>query len=205
MEKNTLVQNLIYKLNKTIFTKKKTYKKNETITTYISNRAHLFIMLSGQADLEHYDSAGSLSVIEHIGPNDIFGDQFHSFSSSNELTVVAKRRCTVLAFDYNELLMRLSDKDCKEIFSLLFSLMSEKIALLNNRTALLTKKTIREKLLAYFNDRTRTRNTLLLSCSYTDLAEYLSVDRSAMMREITHLVDDGIIIKKGREITLLRY
>ena len=204
MEKQKLVQNLISILSKSIVIKKRVYRKNETITAYIINRAHLFILQSGSADLEHYEASGALSVIEHINANELFGDQFHSFSSSNELTVVAKRRCTVLAFDYNEMMDRLNEKDRKEVYSILFRLMSEKIATLNNRTALLTKGTTREKLLAYFKSRNlRYQRAFTLTYSYTNLADYLSVDRSAMMRELAHLEDDGIIRRNGREITLL--
>ena len=35
--------------------------------------------------------------------------------------------------------------------------------------------------------------------SYTTLAEYLSVDRSAMMRELKNLADEGIIERDGIE------
>lgn len=206
MEKQIIVESLVEKLKKSVICKEKTYRKNETITTYISNRAHLFILLSGAADLEHYSDSGALSVIEHITVNGIFGDQFHSFNSSNELTVVAKRRCTVLAFDYNELKEKLTDAQYREVFPLLIALMSEKIADLNNRTALLTKKSTREKLISYFESRSKKSNfrTFVLPYSYTDLAEYLSVERSAMMREIAWLEDDGIIQRDGRKITLLK-
>jgi len=37
----------------------------------------------------------------------------------------------------------------------------------------------------------------------TDLADYLIVDRAAMMREIKKLKDDKIISKNGKKITLL--
>ena len=47
------------------------------------------------------------------------------------------------------------------------------------------------------------RKTFTLPYSYTDLADFLSVDRSAMMREFKLLVDDGFIVKKGSKITLL--
>ena len=44
---------------------------------------------------------------------------------------------------------------------------------------------------------------LSLPFSLTDLADYLSVDRSAMMRELKSLKDDGFIEKNGNTITLL--
>ena len=39
--------------------------------------------------------------------------------------------------------------------------------------------------------------------SYTTLAEYLSVDRSAMMREMKNLVDEGIIERDGKKLRIL--
>ena len=51
-----------------------------------------------------------------------------------------------------------------------------------------------------------TRNlnkTFSLPFSLTDLADYLSVDRSAMMRELKLLKEDGFIKKNGKRITLV--
>jgi len=40
--------------------------------------------------------------------------------------------------------------------------------------------------------------------SLSSLAEYLCVDRSAMMRELKSMRDDGLLISQKRQITLLR-
>ena len=76
---------------------------------------------------------------------------------------------------------------------------------LNSRIELLTKKNIRDKLLTYFNilSSRSFSKTFSLPFSLTDLADYLSVDRSAMMRELSHLKNEGFIEKKGNKITLL--
>ena len=76
---------------------------------------------------------------------------------------------------------------------------------LNTRIELLTKKNIRDKLLSYFNiiSSKKFSKTITLPFSLTDLADYLSVDRSAMMRELSHLKEEGFIEKKGNKITLL--
>ena len=76
---------------------------------------------------------------------------------------------------------------------------------LNTRIELLTKKNIRDKLLTYFNllSTRKLSKTFSLPFSLTDLADYLSVDRSAMMREIKALKDEGFIKKMGNKITLL--
>ena len=43
-----------------------------------------------------------------------------------------------------------------------------------------------------------------LPLSLTDLADYLSVDRSAMMREIKSMNDEGMISSKGRDVVILK-
>ena len=80
-----------------------------------------------------------------------------------------------------------------------------KVTNLNTRIEILTKRSIREKLRGYFNIlSTRNLNkTFSLPFSLTDLADYLSVDRSAMMRELKCLKDEGFIRKNGNKITLL--
>lgn len=76
---------------------------------------------------------------------------------------------------------------------------------LNTRIELLTKKNIRDKLLTYFTllSTRKLSKTFTLPFSLTDLADYLSVDRSAMMRELSHLKEEGFIKKNGKKITLL--
>ena len=73
------------------------------------------------------------------------------------------------------------------------------------RIELLTKRSTRDKLLGFFS-LLSTRNlskSFELPFSLTDLADYLSVDRSAMMRELKLLKEDGFIEKIGNRITLL--
>ena len=73
------------------------------------------------------------------------------------------------------------------------------------RVELLTKRSTRDKLLGYFSllSTRHFSKTFTLPFSLTDLADYLSVDRSAMMRELRILKEDGFIEKTGNSITLL--
>ena len=81
----------------------------------------------------------------------------------------------------------------------------DQIVELNLRIELLTTKNTREKILSYFRilSKGTLRRTFTLPYSYTDLADFLSVDRSAMMRELKLLIDEGFIEKNGSKITLL--
>ena len=182
---------------------KKSFKKNQTITTYIQKRNQICIILSGEADLVRYDMNGDKTIIEHFTKNDIFGEALYIVTTNNELSVEAKKGCEVLFFNYNNIHQKCRN-NCK--FHQTFSnLILNKVMDLNTRVEILTKRSIREKLRGYFNILS-TRNlskTFSLPFSLTDLADYLSVDRSAMMREIKALKDEGFIKKNGNKITLL--
>ena len=84
-------------------------------------------------------------------------------------------------------------------------LILNKMTVLNTRIELLTKRSIRDKLIGYFTliSSKNLNKSFTLPFSLTDLADYLSVDRSAMMREFKLLIDDGFIQKNGSKITLL--
>lgn len=188
---------------------KKYFRKNQIITTYIQKRNQICILLSGEADLVRYDLNGVKSIIEHFTPNDIFGEAFYIVSVNNELSVEAKKNSEVLFFSYDKLYNKCKN-NCKfhKILEENFSkIMVEKMKAINTRIEILTKRTIRDKLLGYFNILS-TRNlskTFSVPFSLTDLADYLSVDRSAMMRELKNLKDEGIIEKKGNKFTVLTF
>ena len=187
--------------------KKKTFEKNEVITSYIQKREQFCILISGNADLVRYDLNGNKTIIDHFSDNDIFGEVFYNITTNNELFVEAKSRCEVLIYSYQDIHNKCR-QNCKfhQVLSeYLPELILDKVTNLNMRVELLTKRSTRDKLLGYFNLlSTRTLNkTFKIPFSLTDLADYLSVDRSAMMRELKLLKEENFIKKNGKIITLL--
>ncbi len=186
---------------------KKKFLKGEVITTYIAKRHQLCILLTGEADLVRYDFNGNRTIVEHLSNNDIFGEIFYNVNTNNELFVEAKEDCYVLFFIYEDIKQKCK-RGCNfhEKFLLnMPDLFLSEINDLNMRIELLSKRTIRDKLLGYFNiisSRTISK-TFTLPFSLTDLADYLSIDRSAMMRELKILKEEGFIEKSGNRITLL--
>lgn len=183
------------------------FSKGETVTTYIEKRNQMCIMLNGEADLIRYDFNGNKTIIGSFSDNDIFGEVFYPANTNNELFVLAKTDCNVIFFIYNDILTKCKS-NCsfhKEFSQKLHMLIVDQVVNLNTRIELLTKKNIRDKLLSYFNilSNKNLSKTFILPYTLTDLADYLSVDRSAMMRELSHLKEEGFIIKKGKKITLL--
>ena len=185
----------------------KTFQKGEIITTYLVNRNQLCILIEGSADLIRYESNGSQSIIEHFSSSDLFGEIFYQLTTNNELFVLAKKNCKVLFFSYDNFHKKCK-KTCKfhdTLVTHLPDLILNKSISLNTRIEVLSQRSVRNKLLKYFNIMSaRSLNkTFYLNFSLTDLADYLSIDRSAMMRELKNLQDDKVIKKEKNKITLL--
>ena len=68
---------------------KKSFTKNEVITTYIEKRNQFCILINGNADLVRYDLNGNRTIVEHLSKNDIFGEIFYNVSTNNELFVIS--------------------------------------------------------------------------------------------------------------------
>ena len=192
---------------KCIKAQKKTFPAGSVITTYMEKRKQICILLSGKADLIRYDLKGNKDIIERFNQNDIFGEVFHNVNTNNELFVMATKECEVLIFLYDDLRVK-----CKQNCSFHTTLVSNILELIlnntisqNTRIEILSKRSIREKLLSYFNilsNKSFSKN-ITLPFTLTSLADYLSVDRSAMMREIKNLIDEGFISKNGNRVKLL--
>ena len=171
----------------------KDFTKGETVTTYIEKRNQLCILINGEAELVRYDFYGHKTIIGHFDEYDTFGEVFYPANTNNELFVVAKKNCKVLFYIYDNL-----DYKCRKncafhstLMNHLSKLLLDKIINLNMRVELLSKRNIRDKLISYFNmlSSKSMSKTITIPFSYTDLADYLSIDRSAMMRDIKTLVD----------------
>ena len=73
-----------------------------------------------------------------------------------------------------------------------------------SRSVHLSRRSIREKLLCYFGllAGQRQKPSFQLPFSLSALADYISADRSAMMRELKKMKDEHLVEVAGRQVTL---
>ena len=204
MEISELVENVFENCAKM---QRKFFKKGDVITNYMEKRKQICILISGDADLIRYDLNGNKNIIESYTTGNIFGEAFYPVNTNNELFVQATDNCEVMLFLYDDIRVKCK-MNCRYHATLVSTLLD---AVLNNavrqntRIEILSKRTIREKLLSYFSllsTKSFSKN-IVIPFSLTNLADYLSVDRSAMMREMKSLVNEGFISKNGNKIKIL--
>ena len=187
----------------------KKYDTDEIIVQYPQkegNERNVGIILSGDAQLEHYDSEGELYFSRSYDGEGVFGAMFLSVTADDCYVIVAKSKCEV-AYTNFERISEFCENVCPAHGKLsrnLYRLIVEQSKKDTKRLGILAKKTLREKLLTYFlicaNDAGS--NDFNINISLTELSKYLCVDRSAMMREIGRLNKEGIIKSKGSHISL---
>ena len=182
-----------------------TFDKNEEILKKIKNRNFIGIILEGIIQIIKTDYNSNRTIIEELSDNDIFGSKISSLSN-NEYTITTKDKTNIIIIDYEQLIKSNNtnnyyNKFIKNLLEIIINSINDK----NNRIEILTKKTIRNKLLEYFkivSTKNKSKN-IYLPFTFTDLADYLAIDRSAMTRELKYLKEEGFIEIKNKRITLL--
>lgn len=189
----------------------KDYSSGETILTYDSGTPkRVEILERGNARLQILNEEGDVFLIDHIVDGDVFGEPFALPLDRFAYIVTAETDCRVLFLDYAHII-KPCENTCahhSQIISNLFIMAAQKSQRLSLHISLLNQNTTRDKILAYLNYAasicTKDRDGFFtIPMSLVDLAEYLNVDRSAMMREIKSLKQERLIDGSRRDFRLL--
>ena len=183
-----------------------TFKENQNILSIIKDDNVLCIVDEGHAIITRTNYDGSRSIIDELYKDSIFGTTISSLNSS-EFNIMAKEKTTIIVIDYDKLIEQKNiSNDYYNLFlQNIFCIINDLSQAKNERIRILTKKSIRNKLLEYFKveqNKIHSR-TIHIPFTYTELADYLSIDRCAMTRELKYMKDEGFIEVKGKRITIL--
>ena len=181
------------------------YRKNVNVLSNVNREDFIGIIDSGSVQLIYNDYDGNKTIIEEISEGEIFGS-INYILQAEEITCVTKEETQITFIEYEQIT---NDEIIKNDFYIIFiknliKILGNQITSKNSRIELLTKRTTRDKILEYFKMQSQKKGnkTFTMPMTFTELANYLSVDRSAMTREIKNLKDDGFIKANGKKITI---
>ena len=177
------------------------FQNGETIMEYSSSMKKIGLIQEGRAVLYCCDEDGNEYVIDELNKDSVFGEPFLLPSDSQHYYVCATTVTKVMFIDYEHVIKR-CENAChhhSQMVSNLLQMTALRSRQQTDRIYMLSRSSTRKKLMAYLHSLAAEKNTgkFKLPMSYTALAQYLSVDRSAMMREIKNLSDEGC---KGRKL-----
>ena len=128
-----------------------TFNKNQEILSTIKDENIICIMLEGHAHIVNIDYNGDETLIDDLVENSVFGSNISNLDS-NECQIISLIPSKILVINYNELINQnyVFYKYYNIFINNLFNIIHSKIKEKNMRIRILTEKTIRNKLLAYF-------------------------------------------------------
>ena len=195
------------KLKKILRASTQKFKKNVNVLSNVNRDDFIALVDYGSIELIYTDYEGSKTVIEELETGEFFGTLTSSIKNEG-ISCITKEDTEITFIEYDQIT---NDEIIKNDFYIIFiknliKILTEQLNTRNTRIELLTKRTTRDKLLSYFKYIDKKTGdgskTIRIPLSYTELASYLSVDRSAMTREIKYLKEEGFIEIIGKRIIL---
>lgn len=184
------------------------YLPGEYICSYGEKNVQIGIIIEGKVQILRTHEDGRQTILEILSEGDIFGEALSFVShAACALQVYSMEKSKVIYIDYAHLIKRCPNA-CdhhSQMVNNALQMISQKAIQLSERLEVLSQRTTREKLLCYFAIQAEYHQsrTFTLPFSLSMLADYLSVDRSAMMREIKKMKEEELIQTDRQKIMLL--
>lgn len=182
------------------------YTKDESIIRLFKDDNIINFIVKGNVKVVLNNINGNQIITEDLYDGDVFSSTIN-YIDENETDAIVTEDTEIISMNQKDIIdFKDNSKSYYNTFiKNLFIIMTKKISERNERIQILTKKTIRYRLLEYFEIMRKKNNSLniYLPYNYIDLAAYIAVDRSAMSRELSNLKDEGFINIKGKKITIL--
>ena len=194
-----------YKLLRSFRADTYNFKKNTSITNIVIDPNTICFIIKGSIKIIRNNENGSTNIFDKLEDNEIFGSTLYNLNDTN-YDVITLEDTEIIITNYNDIVKyQGKNKFYTDFIKNLFMIYNDKIKSLNERISIISKKTIRNKLLEFFNlyfKKNNSRN-IYIPFSYQGFADYLCTDRTAMSRELKNLKDEGFIKITGKRITLL--
>lgn len=183
------------------------YKKGETIF-YAGDRPDFIgIVLKGNAHVVQEDYWGNRTILTDIQEGDLFGEAFSCAEVPTlPVSVFAQEASVILLIDAKRILTVCSSTCTfhSRLIRNLMKLIANKNIMLTRKMEHITKRTTRDKVLSYLSACAIAKgsNNFSIAFNRQELADYLSVERSALSNTLCKMRDDGLIAFEKNKFVL---
>ena len=184
------------------------FKKGDYVLRQSEHIGNIMVLVSGNLHIQNDDYWGNRSILGHIGVGDMFGEAYVAPESGPILNdVVAIENSTVIFFDVKRIITTCPSA-CgfhALVVQNLFFAISEKNRKLVQKLGHMSKRSTREKLISYLSQESKRHNSssFIIPFNRQQLADFLSVDRSAMSNELCKMRDEGLLEFQKNQFKLL--
>ena len=185
------------------------YKKGEFVLRQGEHIGDILLLAEGGLHVQKDDFWGNRSILGEIVPGEMFGEAYVAPESGAILNdVLAVEDSAVILFDVRRILTTCSAA-CRFhglVVQNMFFAISEKNRKLVQKLAHMSQRSTREKLISYLSEEPKRHksDSFTIPFNRQQLADFLSVDRSAMSNELSKMRHDGLLLFEKNRFTLLR-
>ena len=175
-----------------------TFKKGDIVAFEGDNLKHIGIVMKGSVDMVKEDLWGNKTMLLRMGKDELFGETFACGSDSlSVVTFLVSEDAKILFMPFDRV-MHSCTMACQfhhRLIENMVKIIADKNRDLMRKVDVVSKRTIREKLLAYLSIQAQVQDSRYfeIPLGRVELAEYLCVDRSALTRELVKMKDEGLI------------
>lgn len=176
----------------------KAFRKGDVVAFEEEHIKHIGVVLSGSVDMIKEDIWGNKTMLVRSYANDVFGETFACGSDNLAVvTFLVSEDAQILFLPFNRV-MHSCTMACQfhhQLIENMVHIIADKNRELMRKLEVVSKRTIREKLLAYLSIQAQAKESRYFEIPFgrMELAEYLCVDRSALTRELAKMKEDGLI------------
>ena len=174
------------------------YNKGQVIALEDEQIRHVGVVLSGRVDMVKEDVWGGKTLLIRMGKGELFGETFACGDDSRSVVTFTVSEDTEVLFIPFHRVMHSCSMACEfhhRLIENMVRIIAGKNRGLLRKVEVISKKTLREKILAYLSIQAQDQ-----ACRYfqiplgrVELADYLCADRSALTRELASMKADGLI------------
>lgn len=178
--------------------KKKQYKKGSTVLGRGGRTSEMGMVLEGSVHMVKDDFWGNRSILGQASPGQMFGEVYACLPRQGlEVDVIAAEDTEVLFLDVKRILTVCSSA-CSfhtRLIRNLLTILAEKNLMLTHKMEHMAQKSTRDKVLSYLSMEAEKQGgpEFAIPFNRQQLADYLSVDRSAMSRELSRMKAEGLL------------
>jgi len=176
----------------------KHYGAKQFIIRETESTEEVGVVLKGQIQIITEDLFGNRSITAKLGPGELFGQVAASKQANvSPVSVLAENECDILLLKFHKLVSPCT-RACSfhsRVIENMMNVLAERNLMMNRKLSILSQRSIRDKLLAFlaWQSQDKQSNKFSISFNRDELADYLCVNRSALSREISTMVDEGLI------------
>ena len=176
----------------------KLFKKDKVIAMEGNNMSYIGIVLQGSVDMIKEDVWGNKDMLTRIMPGDLFGETFAcGVEAEAVVTFVASSTTEALILPFTRVISTCSNS-CgfhEKLIRNLIYMIAKKNKALMQKLEVVTKKSLREKILAYLSQQAQEQQTkyIHVPLGRKELADFLCADRSSLTRELSSMKKERLI------------